>query len=74
MATRRYMANPQDNMHTITEAVGSATVSKRIELTVDWDAFANDGLSSQQARLQVLLALEEFHAYIETSGKFNVVA
>lgn len=30
MATRRYMANPQDASFQITEAVGAATVSKRI--------------------------------------------
>lgn len=74
MATRRYMVNPQDNDHTLTEAVGAATVSKLIELTVDWDGLASAGISGQQARMQVSQALQKLDAYIETTGKFNVVA
>lgn len=73
MATRLYRMNPQDNDHTITELAGAATTA-RIELTVDWDTMATDGLSGQQARLQVMLALEEFAAYLETTGKYNVKA
>lgn len=74
MATRRYMVNPEDSMHAVTEAAGSAVASKNIELTVDWDGLASAGLSGQQARLQVLAALEKLHGYIETSGKYNVKA
>ena len=74
MATRLYSLNPQDNDHQITEAVGSATVTKRIELTVDWDSLATDGLSGQLARRSVLDALVNFANYIETSGKYNVKA
>lgn len=74
MATRRYMINPEDQDHSITEAAGAATVSKNIELTVDWDNLIVLGLSGQQARLQVLAALERLEAYIETTGKFNVNA
>lgn len=74
MATRRYMANPQDAAFQVTEAVGAATVSKRVELTVDWDALTTDGLSGQLARLEVLSALEQITEYIENTGKFNVVA
>lgn len=74
MATRRYSLNAQDNDHSVTEADGLAVVTKSIELTVDWDGFTSQGLSGQQARLQVLKALEQFAAYIETTGKFNVVA
>ena len=74
MATRRYMVNPQDSPHGVTEAVGAATVTKRIELTVDWDTLASDGLSGQQARLQVMAALQKMADYIETLGKYNVVA
>ena len=74
MATRRYMVNPEDSTHTVTEAAGAAVASKNIELTVDWDGLASAGLSGQQARAQVMLALEKLHAYIETTGKFNVVA
>jgi len=74
MATRRYMVNPEDNDHTVTEAAGAAVASKNIELTVDWDGLAAAGLSGQQARAQVMLALEKLHAYVETTGKFNVAA
>lgn len=74
MATRRYMCNPEDNTHTLTEAVGAAVVSKNIELTVDWDGLAAAGFSGQQARAQVSMALQKFDAYIETTGKFNVKA
>lgn len=74
MATRRYMANPQDASFQITEAVGEATVSKRIELTVDWDTLATDGLSGQAARLNVIGALAQFAEYIEQLGKYNVKA
>jgi hypothetical protein len=74
MATRRYSINPEDNDHAVTDAVGAATATKNIELTVDWDNLAALGLSGQHARLQVLTALERLHAYIETSGKFGVAA
>jgi hypothetical protein len=74
MATRRYMANPQDATFQITEAAGSATASKRIELTVDWDTLATDGFSGQSARNQTILALYQMIEYIEQTGKFNVKA
>lgn len=73
MATRLYRCNPQDNDHTVTELAGAATTS-RIELTVDWDTLASDGLSGQQARMQVQMALDKIYAYIETLGKYNVKA
>lgn len=76
MATRRYSINPEDQDHAVTEAAGLAVVTKNIELTVDWDGLAalTPAMSGQQARLQVLAALERLHAYIETTGKFNVAA
>ena len=74
MATRLYSLNPQDNDHQVTEAAGSATVSKRIELTVDWDSMASDGLSGQAARRSVIDALTNFCNYLETTGKYNVKA
>jgi hypothetical protein len=74
MATRRYSINPEDPDHAVTDVVGAATVAKNIELTVDWDNLTTLGLSGQQARLQVLAALQRLHAYIESSGKFNVAA
>lgn len=73
MATRLYQANPQDAAFQVAEGAGSAT-TKRVELTVDWDTMASDGLSGQQARLQVINALYKFIEYIEQSGKFNVKA
>lgn len=73
MATRLYRCNPQDNDHTVTELAGAATTA-RIELTVDWDSLATDLLSGQQARMQVMMALEKIAAYIETLGKYNVKA
>ncbi len=73
MATRLYQTNPQDAMFQIVEGAGSAT-TKRVELTVDWDTLATDGLSGQQARLQVINALYRLIEYIEETGKFVVKA
>lgn len=74
MATRRYMADPQEVAYQVTEAAGAATASKRIELTVDWDTLATDGLGNQQARLLVIAALMSMAEYIEQTGKLNVKA
>lgn len=76
MATRRYSVNPQDASFQVTEAAGAAVATKNIELTVDWDTLAalTPAMSGQQARLQVLAALQKLHDYIEQSGKFNVKA
>jgi hypothetical protein len=73
MATRLYQTNPQDAMFQITASTGSAT-TKRVELTVDWDTLATDGLSGQQARMQVVNALYRLIEYIEQADKFNVKA
>ena len=73
MATRLYSANPQDMDHAVTAAAGLAT-TKRVELTIDWDSMASDGLSGQQARLQVMMTLEKMMSFIETTDKFNVKA
>lgn len=72
MATRRLSVAVEGNDHQITDAVGAAVVTSPVELTVDTDALIASGLSSAQVRMQVLLALEKFAAYIETSGKFNM--
>jgi hypothetical protein len=74
MATRRYMANPEEASYQVTEAAGAATASKRIELTVDWDTLASDGLSGQAARLAAINACYKFIEYIEQTGKVNVKA
>ena len=60
MATRRYSLNTGDNEYQVTEAVGAATVTKGIELTVDL-AVVTDTLGGKQA---VLLALEIFRDYL----------
>lgn len=73
MATRLYRCNPQDMDHAVTELAGAATTS-RIEVTIDWDTLASDGLSGQQARLQATMALDKILNYIETLGKYNVKA
>lgn len=66
MATRRYSVAPQDPDYNVTEAVGAATVTKSIELTVDFGALASAGLSDVQAKMQVLMALRKLESYIET--------
>lgn len=60
MATRRYMINKGETFVGVTEAVGSATVTKNIELTVDFDAPASEKLT----KAEVLRALEHFEEYI----------
>lgn len=74
MATRRYMADAESADFEVTEAVGASTASKNIELTVDWDQLASDGLDPNQARLLVLNQLQHIASYIEQTGKNNVVA
>lgn len=73
MATRLYRSNPQDNDHTVTALAGAATTA-RIEVTIDWDTLATDGLSGQQARLQATMALEKIICFIETLDKYQVKA
>lgn len=73
MATRKYSCNPQDMDHAVVGAAGAATTA-RIEMTVDWDTMATDGLSGQQARLQVKMAMDKIYNFIETLDKFNVKA
>ena len=73
MATRLYRCNPEYKPQDVTETAGSATTA-RIEITIDWDTLATDGLSGQQARLQVQMAFEKVMSYIEQTGKFNVKA
>jgi hypothetical protein len=70
MATRRYSINPEDKMQDVTEAAGAAVVTKNIELTVDFGTLAGltPTMTGTQAKMQVLLALEKLHAYIETKG------
>lgn len=64
MATRRYMVNVGENAYQVTEAVGLATVSKNIELTVDFDAAIPGNPGAKPTREDVLVALEEFRDYV----------
>jgi UDP-N-acetylmuramoylalanine-D-glutamate ligase len=64
MATRRWSLNPQDADYQTTEAVGAATVTKIIELTVDFDALTAAGITGTQGKTAVLDSLEKMHAYI----------
>ncbi len=74
MATRRYSLNPETRMDQITDAVGVATVTASIELTVDWTALiTTDTLSSAQAKAQVQMALEKIESYLESEiAKLNL--
>lgn len=56
MATRRWMLNRGETDVSVTEAVGDATASKNIELTVD--------LAPGMAKNEVLVALRTFERYI----------
>lgn len=60
MATRRYMLNKGETFVGVTEAVGAATVTKNIELTVDFDAPSGEKLTKSE----VLQALGRFEEYI----------
>jgi hypothetical protein len=72
MATRRYSLAPEGNDHQITDAVGSATVTAAIEVTIDWDTLISTyGLSHANAKRMALDALQNITNYIETSGWAN---
>lgn len=70
MATRRYMINAGERDFEITEAVGAATVTKNIELTVDFDALIalTPSLTGTQARLQVAQAVRALAERIASSN------
>lgn len=74
MATRRYSLNPETRMDQITDAVGVATVTSAIELTVDWATIISTyGLSSAQAKAQVQIAIEKISNYLESEiAKLNL--
>lgn len=68
MATRLYGINPQDASFQATEGVGSATASKKIEVTIDFGALAAAGLSATQAKMHVINGLQRLGEYIEQRG------
>jgi hypothetical protein len=69
MATRLYSIGPNERVEDIVEAVGSATTTKSIELTVDLGAIKAAGNPSTSIyRDEVLHALMELHDYIQKSN------
>ena len=60
MATRRYSISIGDNEYQITEAVGAATATKEIELTVDLAVVTG----TVGGKLGVILAIEKLTNYI----------
>lgn len=67
MATRRFSIHPSDTEFQVTEAVGAATATKSIELTVDL-ANVLEGNTKPISKVQVLLALEKLHNYVLKSN------
>lgn len=70
MATRLYSINPEDSEFAVVEAVGSANVTKNIELTVNTSpTLMTDGNtasgSRQITREEVLLSIDKFKNWIE---------
>jgi len=63
MATRRFMINPGESAYNVTEAVGSATASKSIEVTVDL-ANVKSGGTQAITRDEFLEGLEEIKDYV----------
>ena len=74
MATRRYSLNPETRMDQIVDAVGLATVTASIELTVDWATIISTyGLTSATAKSMVQMALEKIESYLESEiAKLNL--
>ena len=68
MATRRFMVNIGENAYNVTEAAGLATVSKNIELTVDFDASVPGNPTGKVSREDVIQALAELEDYIMRDG------
>lgn len=71
MATRLYSVNPGDANNQVTEAVGSAVVTKNIEVTVELATTAvNDGAGTRAlAKSEVLDALTKIQEHI-TKGNW----
>jgi hypothetical protein len=69
MATVRFSINPQDPIESIVIAVGAATVTKSIELTVDQAALVTDASSTTNPRAikrgEVVVALQNIIAALQ---------
>lgn len=61
MATRRYSINPGDPYFNTTEAVGAATATKSIELTVDLAVITD---TTDKGKFAVIEALDDLRDYI----------
>lgn len=72
MATVRLSINPEDNDHQVVQAAGAAVATKNIELTIDIGTLSGAGMSANMIRSAVVRALNQFEAYLETSGKFLI--
>jgi hypothetical protein len=59
------MTNPGESLQSVTEAVGAATATKSIELTVDL-ANVTDGNTKPITREEVILAVARFQDYLTT--------
>lgn len=66
MATVRFSINPQDPIESVVIAVGAATATKSIELTVDQAALVTDAKVTSGTRAinrgEVLIALDNLRA------------
>lgn len=69
MATVRFSINPQDTIESVVIAVGAATVTKSIELTVDQAALVTDPNSNPNPRAikrqEVVIALQNLIARLQ---------
>lgn len=69
MATVRFSLNPQDSIEQVVIAVGAATVTKAIELTVDQAALVTDASSTTNPRpikrAEVIIALQTLIADLQ---------
>jgi hypothetical protein len=70
MATVRFSINPQDPIEAVVIAVGAATVTKSIELTVDQAALVTDASSTTNPRAikrsEVIIALQTLIADLQS--------
>ena len=69
MATVRFSINPQDPIEAVVIAVGAATATKSIELTVDQAALVTDSLNPTNPRAikrgEVVVALQNLIARLQ---------
>lgn len=69
MATVRFSINPEDPIEAVVIAVGAATVTKKIELTVDQAALITDASSTTNPRAikraEVIIALQNLIARLQ---------